>query len=390
LEHAPPVSARHQLARAGHRTAVLALSRAAGAEARGGGAAPEPPQRVVPVPHAPLVPLAPIVLLAAGAVADADAQRRADGARGGVVPVRRDRRGGAPGAVVRPGEAAPRRVHVAPLAESRVDAVAVAVERPIPGAPAPVDPEIGRVRVPVGARHPAPPGPSLCRQQRGAARRPLPNGFVGADAAAFQEQRGEVAQTTRVAQPPQDDAHDQGGRILAVSISRAGSLVARPATGAAAEGARAERRAARLFGGRVATPWGQGTRTSCTQRSTPPRDHRATALTSPCPIPDASGPRAGSPTAQRGGVRPAEPHAPPAARLVADRQAPFGRRLPHGAVAPREAAVAPDDVAEDRGRAAGTGVVGRRNPIAHAGRSARRRRSIASCQYPARGAIKPR
>jgi len=95
LERAPPVPERHQLARSGHRTEVSALFLAAGAAARGGGEAPEPPHRVVPLLHAPLVLLDPIVLLAAGAVADADAQRRADGARGGVVPVRRDLRGDA-------------------------------------------------------------------------------------------------------------------------------------------------------------------------------------------------------------------------------------------------------------------------------------------------------
>ncbi len=73
--------------------------------------------RVVPLLEAPVVLFDPVIFVATGAVADADAQRRADGARVGVVPVHRDLRGGAPGAVVRLGEEALRRVHVAPLAE---------------------------------------------------------------------------------------------------------------------------------------------------------------------------------------------------------------------------------------------------------------------------------
>ena len=63
------------------------------------------------------------------------------------------------GGIQRPGERVLGRDHVAPLADQCVDEVALPVDRPVQGAPAPVDVDVRLVRVARGARCAAPLGP---------------------------------------------------------------------------------------------------------------------------------------------------------------------------------------------------------------------------------------
>jgi len=105
------------------------------------------------------------------------------------VPVRRDLRGGDADAVQGPGEEALGRSHVARLAQPGVDEVPVPIDRAVPGAPGTIDPDVGLVRLPSGARRAPALGPEAVGEERGEARLPLAHGLVAEDEAARQEHR---------------------------------------------------------------------------------------------------------------------------------------------------------------------------------------------------------
>src|SRR5262249_6927132 len=122
-------------------------------------------------------------------------------------------------------------------------------------APAPIDPEVRLVRVPLRTALPVPLGPQPVSEQRGEAGLPLAHRLVREDEAALEEHLGQVAQAQLVAQPPEDHQQDEVGRVLQVVVRRAGPLVADPATCRAAEGAVAQGGAPPLFDGRGGAVW---------------------------------------------------------------------------------------------------------------------------------------
>jgi len=116
--------------------------------------------------------------------------RLADGARVGVMPVRRHLLWRMADHRACPCEEAFGRLPVARLAQHRVDQIAVGVNGPIGGAPAPVYLHVGLVAVPLYARFAPSLGPSLIREQGSEARLPLSHGLVGEGEAPREEHLG--------------------------------------------------------------------------------------------------------------------------------------------------------------------------------------------------------
>jgi len=234
----PAISAPGSPPRRAEVLALLLEGRAAACSRR---EAAEPAQRVRALCDAPVVLRDPLVLVPAGAVGHARPERLADGPGVRVVPVGRHLLGRVTGHVAGLGEEAPGGGHVALLAQQRVDAVALPVDRPVAVAPGTIDPDSGLVRVLFRAALPAPLGPQTVGQERGAAGLPVPDRLMAEGEAARQEQRGQVPQAALVAQPPQHDEQHAVGGILPMVVGRAGALVADPPAVAAAEGALAQR-----------------------------------------------------------------------------------------------------------------------------------------------------
>ena len=151
------------------------------AEAVGGVVALEAAHTSDPALDAAMVLLEAIVQVGAGAVPDRLAQHAADRPRVGAMPVRRHPvRSEALG---RPGRAEERlgRLHVAVLAEHRVDQVAAAVDRPIQVGPAAADLQIRLIDVPSGAGAAPPAMPAfaqLVAHDGQQLRLPIPDGLV--------------------------------------------------------------------------------------------------------------------------------------------------------------------------------------------------------------------
>jgi hypothetical protein len=244
LKPLPTVRERDALSRPGLGAGVLALLLECRAEADRRRERAEPAQRIVPLLDAAVVLLDAVVLVATGAVRHHVAECLADGAGVGVVPVRRDLLGRLLGDCERLAEEAPGRRHIAPLAEQHIDEVPLAVDRPIQGAPAPVDAEGGLVRMPLRAVLSAPLGAQPGGQERREARLPGADRLVAEDEATFQKHLREVAQAQFVAQPPEHDEQDEVGRILQVVEGCPRPLVADPLAVRATEWALAQRRAA--------------------------------------------------------------------------------------------------------------------------------------------------
>ena len=242
------------------RAEVLALLLVGPAEASRCAHTVEAAHRVVALLDRAKMLLDPVVEIAAGAVRHRLAQGLADRARVRVAAVGGHALPGLPGDRKRPPEELPRRDHVAALTQAGVDQVALAIDRPVQGAPRPVDLHGGLVRVPRRAGLTVALGAEVLREQRGEACLPVADGLVGEHEAAGQEHLGEVAQAALVPEPPQDDEQDDIGRVLQVVGGRAGPLVADPAAGVAAEGALVERGAPGLFGGRSGGAVGTGHR----------------------------------------------------------------------------------------------------------------------------------
>ena len=137
--------------------------------------------------------LDPIILIAARAVVYLRPQRFADGARVGVVPVRRHPPRGVPGEVACLAEEPLRGAHVARLAAPRVDQIALPIDRAVQVAPGTIDLDVGLVRMPLGTRCAAPFGAQLGRQQRGEARLPVADGLMAEGEDPREEHLGQVA-----------------------------------------------------------------------------------------------------------------------------------------------------------------------------------------------------
>jgi len=210
----------------------------------------ESAHRVVALFYVPVILRDPVVLVAAGAVGDVVAECLADSAWVGVAPVRRHPLRRVSGEVERLAEEAPGGTHVALVAQQRVDEVPLPIDRPVQGAPAPVDLDVGLVRVPLRADLPAPRGLEVLRQHGREARLPRAHGLVREDEATCQKHLRQVAQAQLVAQSPHHHQQDDIGRYVQVIEGRTGALVAHPPTGAAAEGAVAEGGTSPLLGGR--------------------------------------------------------------------------------------------------------------------------------------------
>lgn len=212
----------------------------------------EAPHTSDPAFHAAVILLQPVVLVGAGSMRDMPAQRRADGAWVGTVPVRgdaiRDYAGGRLGGA----EECLGRRHVPVLAEHGIDQVAVTVDRTIQIAPAAPQFQIRLIDIPR-----APSGPALSTaalpefsgQDGSDLRLPLADGFVAEDDAALQEHLAEVLQREAVAQAPEYDQGDDVRGILGPVQQPAAALVKPPPTGAAAKAPVALRRTVPPFRG---------------------------------------------------------------------------------------------------------------------------------------------
>ncbi len=123
----------------------------------------------------------------------------ADGPGIRVVPVRRHLLRGTTGEVQGLRKETLGRRHIASLAESRVDQVAVAVDRAIEVAPLAVDLDVRLVHMPLRPALPAPFGAQMRGEQRGEARLPVPDGLMGEAEAPREEHLREGSEAQLVA-----------------------------------------------------------------------------------------------------------------------------------------------------------------------------------------------
>jgi hypothetical protein len=113
-----------------------------------------------------------------------------------------------------------RRSHVAPLAQHRVDQVAVPINRPIEVAPPAADLQVGLVKVPVyagSAPGAVPPFAQRISQDRQQFRIPIPNRLMANDEPAEQEHFAQIPERQPIAQTAEnhkaDDVARKGGPV---------------------------------------------------------------------------------------------------------------------------------------------------------------------------------
>jgi len=163
---------------------------------------------------APVILLHPLMHRPACPMAHLRPPLCADGARIGVVPVRRHLFGGMTNDRARSGEEALGAVPIPRLAQQGIDQVPVGVNGPVEVAPASVHLHIRLITMPLAPCFAAPLRPQSLVQQGSEAILPLLHRLVGERTAAREDHLGHVAQAQFVAQTPED--HEQGavGRHL--------------------------------------------------------------------------------------------------------------------------------------------------------------------------------
>jgi hypothetical protein len=141
------------------------------------------------------------------------------------------------------------RVHVTSFAQHRVDQIAVAVNRPVQIAPRTVDLHIGFIHRVRDARLAVPLGAQLIGEQWSKSSFPLPHRFVRKDETAFQKHLGQITEAELVAQPPQDDLHNDVGGECEIVEGRSGTFIKGTMARQTAEGTIAELGSSRTFTG---------------------------------------------------------------------------------------------------------------------------------------------
>ena len=219
-------------------------------EARSGAERFEPARGTVPLLNAAMVLLHMVVQIAIRSMRYLGPEDVSNGPWVGVMAIGGDAVGGHPGDRPRRPKKRLGRREVAGAAEPCVDQLAVPVDGPVQIAPAPLDPEVGLIRIPAVSDPAMTPLAQRLTQERSEFCLPVAHSFMCEHEPSLEKHFRQIPQTQFVPEAPQDDQANHIGGILQPIIERSRPFVKPPLTVTTAKAAVPQLRPIRAFSGR--------------------------------------------------------------------------------------------------------------------------------------------